>query len=226
MNQNEKYLRPTPAIDCDNESIKRKAEELTEGKDNAAEKAKSLFYFVRDEIKYNLLVPSDKPECYRASRILETREGFCVQKAVLMAALARAVYIPARLHLAAIRNHLASDKLRGLMGGNVFPTHGYNELYIEDKWVKVAPTFDLKMCQQNRFIPVEFDGRHDAILPSHNLDGKPHIEYVEDRGIYDDLLFDTIINLRIRDLGADFHERLNQAIEARKARAKNTQAQL
>ena len=217
MKQNETYLRPTPAIDCDNESIKRKTEELTKSKDNATEKAKSLFYFVRDEIKYNFLVPSDKPEYYRASRILEIREGFCVQKAVLMAALARAVDIPARLHLTAIRNHLASDKLRELMRGNVFPTHGYNELYIEDKWVKVAPTFDLKMCQQNRFIPVEFDGRHDAILPSHNLDGKPHIEYVEDRGHYDDLPFDTIINLRIRDLGADFHERLNQAIEARKA---------
>jgi transglutaminase-like putative cysteine protease len=217
MKENEKYLRPTPAIDCDNESIKRKAKELTGGKDNAAEKAKSLFYFVRDEVKYNFLVPSDKPEYYRASRILEIREGFCVQKAVLMAALARAVDIPARLHLAAIRNHLASDKLRELMRGNVFPTHGYNELYIEDKWVKVAPTFDLKMCQQNRFIPVEFDGRHDAILPSHNLDSKPHIEYVDDRGHYDDLPFDTIINLRIQDLGTDFHERLNQVIVARKA---------
>ncbi len=213
----EKYLRATPSIDCDSQSIRRKAAELIKGKETAAEKARSLFYFVRDEVKYNLFVPCDKPEYYRASRILETREGFCVQKAVLLAALARAAGIPARLRLAAIRNHLASGKLVELMKGNVFPTHGYNELYIEGKWVKAAPTFDLKMCQQNRLKSIEFDGRNDAVLPSLNLAGKPHIEYVEDRGHYDDLPFDEIIRLRIRDCGADFFERLQRVIEARKA---------
>ena len=218
MNQMEKYLRPTPTIDCNNESIKQKSQNLTEGQHEVADKAKSLFYFVRDEIKYNVYVLSDRPEYYRASRILELREGFCIQKAVLLAALARAVGIPARLHLTAIRNHLVPDKLRGLMGTNVFPTHGYDELYIEGEWVKATPTFDLRMCQQNQIIPVEFDGKQDAMLPSHNLDGKLHIEYLQDHGYYADLPFDKIINLRIQTLGADWSERMRQAIEARKAR--------
>jgi len=218
MDQIEKYLRPTPTFDCDNESIKGKAQDLSAGQEKVADKAKSLFYFVRDEIKYNIYVLSDLPEYYRASRVLEVGEGFCIQKAVLLATLARAVGIPARLHLAAIRNHLMPDKLKELMGTNLFPSHGYAELYIEGKWVKATPAFDLKMCQKNRISPVEFDGKNDAMFHSHNLDGKLHIEYIQDRGHFDDLPFDTITNLRIQALGADIFQRLRQAIEARKAR--------
>ncbi|MCK4331944.1 MAG: transglutaminase domain-containing protein, partial [Dehalococcoidia bacterium] len=145
MDPMKRYLRPTPTFDCDNDSIKGKAQNLTKGQEKVADKAKSLFYFVRDEIKYNIYVLSDLPEYYRASRILEVGEGFCIQKAVLLATLARAVSIPTRLHLAAIRNHLTPDKLKELMGTNLFPSHGYAELYIEGKWVKATPAFDLKM---------------------------------------------------------------------------------
>lgn len=213
-----RYLRPTPTFDCDNESIKGEAQDLSAGQEKVADKAKSLFYFARDEIKYNIYVLSDLPEYYRASRVLEVGEGFCIQKAVLLATLARAVGIPARLHLAAIRNHLMPDKLKELMRTNLFPSHGYAELYIEGKWVKATPAFDLKMCQQNRISPVEFDGKNDAMFHSHDLDGKLHIEYIQDRGHFDDLPFDTITNLRIQALGADIFQRLRQAIEARKAR--------
>jgi transglutaminase-like putative cysteine protease len=218
MRQDAIYLRPTPIIDCDNAAIKEKAQELVGERPGVPDKAKGLFYFARDGIKYNVYVPGDRPECYRASRTLEIGEGFCIHKAVLLAAMARAVGIPARLHLAAIRNHLVPSKLEKLMGGTLFPTHGYAELYIEGGWVKVAPTFDLKMCQRNRFIPTEFDGRHDAVLPAHNLDGKPHIEYVADRGYYADLPFEKMLNWRLEALGVDFFERMRQAIESKKAR--------
>lgn len=218
MEQMEIYLRPTPTIDCDNESIKEKARELTKGQWEAVAKAKSLFYFVRDEIKYNLYVLSDHPEYYKASRTLERGEGFCVFKAVLLAALARATGIPARLHFAAIRNHTAPEKVKQMLGTNVFPTHGYDELYIEGKWVKATPAFDLKLCQENRLIPVEFDSKNDATLPTHTLDGRLHIEYVRDHGHYDDLPFDMIMKLRAETLGPDWAERLRRAIEARKAR--------
>ena len=218
MQEMDIYLRPTATIDSDNSKIKEKAQELVKEQQGIPNKAKALFYFVRDEIKYNLYVPSDKAEYYRASCILETGEGFCIQKAILLAALARAVKIPARLHLAAIRNHLVPARLKELMGGNVFPTHGYDGLYIEGSWIKVAPTFDLKMCEKNQFLPVEFDGKNDSILPSHNTHGKPHIEYVEDRGYYDDLPLEKIIAWRIEALGADFFERMKRAIELRKHR--------
>jgi hypothetical protein len=41
------------------------------------------------------------------------------------------------------------------LGTNVFPFHGYAELYLGGKWVKATPAFDLKMCEKNRIIPVE-----------------------------------------------------------------------
>ena len=126
MHQMDIYLRPTPSIDCDNILIKKTALKLVEHQSKIPDKAKSLFYFVRDTIIYNLYVPSDKIEYFKASRILEMREGFCIQKAVLLTALARAVGIPARIHLSSIRNHLTPAKLKELMRGNLFPTHGYN----------------------------------------------------------------------------------------------------
>jgi hypothetical protein len=193
MNETEKYLRPTPAIDCDHPTIIEKARSLTADKTNAAGKAVSLFYFVRDEVKYNMYVELDALEHYKASRTLDKKEGYCVQKAVLLAALARAVGIPARLHLADIRNHLASEKAVEMLKTNVFTYHGYTEMYLDDKWVKATPSFDLQTYQENRWRPVEFDGQHDAMLHSHSVDGKLHIEYIADHGTYDDLPLDDIL---------------------------------
>jgi len=207
MQDTEKYLRPTPSIDCDNESIKQKADDLTKGQEKDLDKAKSLFYFVRDEIKYNP-IPLDFFEGYRASKTLERREGFCVEKASLLAAFARAVGIPARLHLADIRNYLISDRLMEVLGTNLFSYHGYSELYIDGKWVKATPAFDLKMCQENRIIPVEFNGKNDAIFHSRNLDGELHIEYVQDHGHYQDIPYDDILAAWEQLYGLESRERL------------------
>ena len=204
----EKYLKATEAIDCDNESIKAKAQSLTRGQEGDIAKAKNLFYFVRDEIKYNPYVYGDRIEYYRASRTLEVGEGFCFPKAVLLAALARAVSIPARLYLTVIRNYLVPDKLSKLMGSDLF-THGYNELYIQGKWVKATPAFDSEMCQKSRIVPVEFDGENDAIFHSHNLDGELHIEYVEDYGHYDDMPFEEVLSSMLDLCGADYFQRLS-----------------
>jgi hypothetical protein len=212
MEQKTNYLRPTPTIDCDNATIREKALSLTSANKEMRDKARTLFYFVRDEIRYNLYVPSDRPEHYRASAILERKEGYCVQKAVLLAALSRAIGIPASIHMAAIRNYFLPAKVKDLLRGNFIPAHGYNELYIEGRWVKVTPVFNIKICQDNRFIPVDFDGLHDAMLPSHNLDGQSHIEYVRDLGCYEDLPFNKTITWRKEALGDDFFKRLDQAI--------------
>ena len=175
----ENYLRPTPVIDCDHPSIREKSENLTRGQDDFSEKAKSLFYFVRDEIRYNFYPPSFAPEeLFRASHTLFVGEGFCIPKAILLAALARAAGIPAALGFADIINHLLSGKAMEFMGTNLLRLHGYVVLFLEGKWVKATPAFDLKMCEENRLIPVEFDGKSDAMLPSHDRDGRVHIEYV------------------------------------------------
>jgi len=188
----EKYLEPTFTFDSDSEAIKAKARELTLGREDAADKAKALFYFVRDEISYNLYVKKHMPEHFQASNTYTRGKGYCVQKAVLLVALARASGIPARLGCAKIRNHLVPTKVLDILKSNIFPWHGYAELYLDGKWVKATPAFDLKMCQEHRLIPVEFDGVSDARFHSRNKDGKPHIEYLLDRGPFDDVPLDEI----------------------------------
>lgn len=220
MNEMEKYLRPSPTIDSDNVAIKQKALNLTEGKNYTPEKAKSLFYWVRDNIKYNPFVPLEVMENYRASKTFQRGEGFCVEKASVLAAFARAVGIPARLHLADIRNYLVSDRLLEVMGTNLFSYHGYTELYIGGKWVKATPAFDMKMCQENRIIPVEFDGKNDAIFQSHNIDGKLHIEYVADHGYHVDVPVDDILAAWDKHYGIIARERLDRFIELEKANEK------
>ena len=188
----DKSLQPTPIVDSDNDAIQQKARQLTTGREDVVEKAKVLFYFVRDEIKYNPYLPKYLPEHFQASQTLARGEGYCVQKAVLLVALARALGIPARLGFAKIRNNLLTEKIRAWMNGDIFPWHGFAELYIEGKWVKATAAFDLKMCRENGLLPVEFDGRSDAQFPAHNQDGKPFVEYLLYRGQYDDVPLDEI----------------------------------
>ena len=222
MQQADEFLRPAPGIDSDNPKIRHKADELCEGLEDASEKAAKLFYWVRDHIKYTALVSIQDLQKYRASRTLVRGKGFCVEKAALLIAFSRATGIPARLHLADIRNHLIPDNLMKVMGTDLFICHGYCEVSIGEKWVKATPAFDLAMCRENRIMPVEFDVKKDGILHSHNLNGERHIEYVRDRGIRADVPMDEILALWVESYGADSIERLKQYLEQEKARTEKT----
>ncbi|MFO8011403.1 MAG: transglutaminase family protein [Desulfosalsimonadaceae bacterium] len=180
-----RYLRSSPVIDSDHPDVKSKARELTEGIEDRVECAIRLFYAVRDGIRYNFYPPSVPPPLmFKASHTLSVKEGFCIPKAILLVALGRAVDIPGALGFADIRNHRLPPKVVELMGGNVIRLHGFAELYIEGKWLKVTPAFDLAMCRQNRLTPVEFNGRTDAMFSPLDQDGRPFIEYLNERCHY------------------------------------------
>ena len=186
------YLMPTYYIDHDSPSVSRVAKDLARA--HPHDIAGSLFNFVRDEIPYTPYAPFYRAEHYRASRTLERGEGFCVQKSVLLAALARVNGIPARLVFADIRNHLMPSKLWTMLKTNFFAFHGYDELHVDGRWVKATPTFDRAMCKRLGLKVVEFDGLHQAIFHSHDLNGRLHIEYVNDHGVFADLPLDTILD--------------------------------
>jgi len=185
----DEYLKTTTVIDHDNETIRLKARELTGDCADCVEKAQGLFYFVRDQIKYNLVSANDTPDDFRASRVFDRKEGNCIQKSILLSALSRSVGIPTRLRFANFINHRMPDHVVNIMGTNLAVFHGYTDLYIERRWVMATSAFDLETCRDHRLVPVEFDGRQDAKFHSHDLDGNLFAEYVREYGHYEDLPF-------------------------------------
>lgn len=173
------YLKPTAAIDSGHESIRRVALEIASPFSGEAEKARALFYFVRDRIRYSVYMVSTRFEDFVASAVLAWERGYCVQKAILLAALARAAGIPSRLVLARIKNHRISRELVAQTGIDFFPSHGYTQLLLGGKWVSVTPAFDKELCEKSGVPVVEFDGVHDAPLAPYDLSGNLYIEYIE-----------------------------------------------
>jgi len=199
----ELYLKATPTLDAGHKRIVETARILTRGCSSDDEKAVKLFYFVRDSIGYNVFMISVFIEDFRASRILEWGKGYCVQKAVLLAALGRAAGIPSRLAFAKIRNHKLPEHIFQIMKTNTFHRHGYNQFLLNGQWVSAAATFDKNLCEKNGLPTVEFDGKSDAILPEKGLKGEPYIEYVEKFPPHDDLPFHWIAEKISEIVGPD-----------------------
>lgn len=200
------YLKPTFSIDYNSPEIQDLAQELTHGVEDKKEMAKKIFSYVRDTINYTIVdFQYDDREKYKASATLSARRGWCIPKSILSVALMRANNIPARLHFADIINHRSPKYLHDLMGTNVFYFHGYCEIYLEDKWIKLTPSFETSLCERHNFPVCEFDGINDAIFkPNDNL-GRPFVEYINDRGVYADLPFQEMLNTFLKFYGRDLH---------------------
>jgi len=180
--------------DSDHPAVVAFAEEVTKGATTDREKAVALFYAVRDGIRYDPYQMCDDPETYRASHVLKTKVSYCIPKSVLLVAAARAVGLTARLGFADVRNHLNTPKLKERMGdSDLFIWHGYAEFLLDGRWVKVTSAFNIELCERFGVLPLEFDGEHDALLHPFTADGRDHMEYVRERGTFDDLPFDDMI---------------------------------
>lgn len=157
------------------------------------ERAIRLFYAVRDDIRYDPYRLYLLPGQMTASQILERGYGYCVVKAILLAACCRAAGIPARLGFANVKNHLTTEKLSALLRTDVFAFHGYNELYLDGRWVKATPTFNLTLCEKFGVKPLEFDGQTDSLYHAYDNAGNRHMEYLEDLGTYADMPYDRMM---------------------------------
>jgi transglutaminase-like putative cysteine protease len=180
------YLSPGHYIDSAHPAVLGFSKEHLKGK-TERERAVSLYYAVRDDIRYNPFLDFTDPEVFRASAVLEAGQGFCVGKASLLAACARAAGIAARVGFADVKNHLTTPRLAETMGSDLFVYHGYTELRIEGKWVKATPAFNLALCTRFRVKPLEFDGRRHSIFHPFDEDERRHMEYLRDRGVYADV---------------------------------------
>jgi transglutaminase-like putative cysteine protease len=194
MNQvDSDYLAPTRIIDSDHKSIRDYAIKSTGGSKDSIEIAAKLYLAVRDEILYDPYSPFYLPEHYRASYVLKRGRSFCVPKASLLCALARACSIPARIGFADVRNHLATRQLIQFMGSDLFVYHGFVEFYLQEKWVKATPAFNVDLCRRHHVTPLEFSGREDSLFQTYNLKNQKFMEYAAFHGVYADIPVDQIV---------------------------------
>jgi transglutaminase-like putative cysteine protease len=129
----------------------------------------------------------------RASYVLEIGVGWCVTKAALLAAAARAAGIAARVGYADVRNHLSTERMRQTMKTDLFVWHGYTELWLDGAWVKATPAFNIELCDRFGLLPLEFDGRADSLYHPFDKAGHRHMEYVHEHGSFDDMPLARIV---------------------------------
>jgi transglutaminase-like putative cysteine protease len=185
-------LSPTTLIDSDHPAVIAYAREHAHGADDRA-RAVALYYAVRDDFRYDPYRVDLSPQGMRASTVITSGYGWCVPKAALLAAAARAAGIPARVGYADVRNHLSTERMRQKMQTDLFIWHGYTDLWIDGAWRKATPAFNLALCERFGLLPLEFDGHDDSIYHPFDKAGNRHMEYVHQRGAYDDMPLATIV---------------------------------
>ena len=164
------------------------------GSGSQKEKAVALFYAVRDSLRYDPYTISLKPEDHAADAVLASGHGFCVSKAVVLAACFRAIGLEANIGFADVKNHLTTPKLRALMGTDVFHYHGYTQLMLNGESYKLTPAFDAALCKRFGVKTLEWDGSHDALFHEFDENQQKHMEYLHDYGTREDLPFSEMMS--------------------------------
>jgi transglutaminase-like putative cysteine protease len=189
------HLAPTAFIDADQPTVRAFAERAVDGASDERERVRRLFTAVRDEILYDPYSITGEPGDYVASAVIERGVAYCIPKAVVLAATARALDIPARLGFADVRNHLQSERLAEQMGTDVFVWHGYTELYVGGHWRKATSAFNASLCARFGVEPLDFDGSADAMLHAFSGDGSRYMEYLCEHGSYADLPLEHLLEV-------------------------------
>lgn len=182
----QKYLIPTPLINADHPEINAQAQKLTEDSNTDAGKIKSIFYFVRDEIKYIFGIPPNE-SALKASLILQAKKGFCTQKAILFCSLVRSCTIPSAIHFYDIIDHDLSNYIAGILQTRKLVRHGIPAVRLNNRWIQYDATLDLHLINKKGLRPVEFSPDRDCLMHSTTLKGSKHIEYVHDYGLAHDV---------------------------------------
>gem|GEM_PF-3463718 len=166
----EGFLVASNFTDSDTSMIRNMAIEITSGATSEVEQARSLFYWVRDNIKYAVGLNQDK-----ASTTVLRGFGSCLNKSNLLISLLRARDIPAAFSVMRVKTReyfgpLGFERYRPLVSEE--SNHTYAQVLLNHRWIKLDCTDDLALCESTRHLemqgePVEFDGESDARL---NLD--------------------------------------------------------
>ena len=126
-------------------SIKEIVEKLTNGAKTDEDKMERIFYFVRDEIPFHFI------NSYYVSGedVLKKRRGVCMNKAVLLVAMAKEAGILARFHYSWVTPECLIDLIHSIHYKNL-PNpflHIFAEVKLKNKWVPMDAIFDNKLFE-------------------------------------------------------------------------------
>lgn len=189
----QKYLAETYFINFSDDAIQHFISKNTKQADKQIEKIIKLYYAVRDDFWYHPLRLSFTQTDWRASQQVTRNYGHCIDKSNIMVACLRAIGVPARLHLAKVKNHIGVEKIVKKIGADELTPHAYLEAFMNDKWIKLTPIFNQELCKMLNVDPLEFDGKQDALFQSFDKNGNQFMEYLEDYGTFADLPFEFIV---------------------------------
>jgi hypothetical protein len=187
------FLEPGRFVDSAHPAVIDFSRKHAKGANQRA-RAVSLYYAVRDEIRYNPFQNFTVDESYRGSVCLERGVGWCVPKAALLAAAARAAGIPARVGFADVKNHLTSPRAdRQTDGHGPFRVPRLHRAAI---WTAAGSrprrrsTWNCaRGSASGRWSST---AREDSIFHPFDEDNRRHMEYVSDRGSFADVPVEEI----------------------------------
>lgn len=113
--------------------------ELINGANSDMEKIRRIFYYVRDEIKFDFV-----DQFQNAEKVLNSKKGACMNKSLLLKEMAVCANIPARLHFMRVSKYALEDCMPKWLF-NRWPKEFYHtlvEVKLNDNWVSMEPTFD------------------------------------------------------------------------------------
>lgn len=124
------YLVSDAIVDWQTPAVRQKALELAGALPDEVAKARCLYEWVRDSISHSNDAGLEIVTC-TASEVLQHGTGICFAKSHLLAALLRAVTIPAGFCYQVLRRDPPVD--------NEPVLHGFNAIYLAtlDRWIRV-----------------------------------------------------------------------------------------
>lgn len=191
------YLKETDLLDYSAPLIQLLINEKKWLKLDSIEKVKSIYNFVRDDIKFGYNTADNIP----ATQVLKDGYGQCNTKATLLMALLRATGIPNRIHGFTIDKALQKGAINGiwykLSPKNIL--HSWVEVYVNNKWyflegVILDRKYLSKLQELNKDCKTTFCGFGTY---TNNFENPPiewnlNNTFIQDKGINHDFgLFDT-----------------------------------
>ncbi len=194
MKKFDSYLNPGEFTNSKHPAIIQYTAQLIEGIVDKTQQVIKIFNSIRDNFKYYPYHLILKPEALKANCLLDKDYGYCVEKSNLFAAFMRVIEVTSRLCFANVRNHLATEKVENYLKTDLMVFHGYVEIFLNKKWIKLTPVFDKGLCNKLDVALLEFDGFNDCIFQESDKEGKPFMHYEHYYGSFSDLPFELFVS--------------------------------